>query len=170
MYFHQRWQIGSPFPVLDAKIAQFLMTFQQVRIPLRRDVLNTTLCDKKNCQWHETGRWFSLGTPVSSINKTDRHNRTEILLKVALNTINLTLNRWNDYDLLRWNILTLDIQKMYLIFENETKTENFRAQYKKRKLMRLMSQMCVRKYTSSINNFPRKKKKKHFSLRDWWCI
>ena len=32
----------------------------------------------------------SLGTPVSS-NKTDRHDMTEILLKVALNTINLTL-------------------------------------------------------------------------------
>jgi len=29
------------------------------------------------------------GTPVSSTNKTDRHNITEILLKVALNTINL---------------------------------------------------------------------------------
>jgi hypothetical protein len=27
-----------------------------------------------------------LGTPVSSINKTDCHNVTEILLKVALNT------------------------------------------------------------------------------------
>jgi hypothetical protein len=35
-------------------------------------------------------RWFSLGTPVSSTNKTDHHDRTEILLKVALNTINLT--------------------------------------------------------------------------------
>jgi hypothetical protein len=32
------------------------------------------------------GRWFSLGTPVSSTNKTDRHNIAEILLKVALNT------------------------------------------------------------------------------------
>ena len=32
------------------------------------------------------------GTPVSSTNKTDRHDIiTEILLKVALNTINLTL-------------------------------------------------------------------------------
>jgi hypothetical protein len=31
-----------------------------------------------------TGRWFS---PVSSTNKTDRHDITEILLKVALNTI-----------------------------------------------------------------------------------
>ena len=33
------------------------------------------------------GRWFSLGTPVSSTNKTNRHDITEILLKVALNTI-----------------------------------------------------------------------------------
>jgi hypothetical protein len=30
---------------------------------------------------------FSLGTPVSSTNKTDRHDITEILLKVALNAI-----------------------------------------------------------------------------------
>jgi hypothetical protein len=34
-----------------------------------------------------TGQWFSPGPPVSSINKTDRHDITEILLKVALNTI-----------------------------------------------------------------------------------
>jgi hypothetical protein len=32
------------------------------------------------------GQWFS---PVSSTNKTDRHDITEILLKVALNTLNL---------------------------------------------------------------------------------
>jgi len=31
-----------------------------------------------------TGRWFSLGIPVSSINKTDCHDIIEILLKVAL--------------------------------------------------------------------------------------
>jgi hypothetical protein len=37
-----------------------------------------------------TGWWFSLGTPVSSTNKTDRHYTTEILLNVALNTINQT--------------------------------------------------------------------------------
>ena len=36
-----------------------------------------------------TGQWFSTGTPVSSTNKTDLHDITEILLKVALNTINL---------------------------------------------------------------------------------
>jgi hypothetical protein len=31
-----------------------------------------------------TGQWFSLGTSVSSTNKTDCHDITEILLKVAL--------------------------------------------------------------------------------------
>ena len=34
---------------------------------------------------------FSPSSPVYSTNKTDRHNVTEILLKVVLNTINLTL-------------------------------------------------------------------------------
>jgi hypothetical protein len=31
------------------------------------------------------GRWFSPGTPASSITKTGRHDIAEILLKVALN-------------------------------------------------------------------------------------
>ena len=34
------------------------------------------------------GRWFSPGTPASSTTKTGRHDIAEILLKVALNTIN----------------------------------------------------------------------------------
>ena len=38
-----------------------------------------------------TGWWFSPGTPVSPTNKTDRHDITDILLKVALNTLILTL-------------------------------------------------------------------------------
>ena len=37
------------------------------------------------------GRWFSPGTPVSSTNKTDRHYIAEMLLKVALNIMILTL-------------------------------------------------------------------------------
>ena len=61
-----------------------------VQISLRRGVLDTTLCDKV-CQWLATGRWFSSGTTVSSINKTDHHDITEILLEVALNTITLAL-------------------------------------------------------------------------------
>jgi hypothetical protein len=34
------------------------------------------------------GRWFSPRTPASSTTKTSRHDIAEILLKVALNTIN----------------------------------------------------------------------------------
>jgi hypothetical protein len=34
------------------------------------------------------GQTFSQGTPVSPTNKTDRHDITEILLKVTLKTIN----------------------------------------------------------------------------------
>ena len=42
------------------------------------------------CHWLVAGRWFSPGAPVSYTNKTDRHIITELLLKVALNTITLT--------------------------------------------------------------------------------
>jgi hypothetical protein len=52
-----------------------------------RDVLDTTLCDQV-CQLLATGRWFTLGTLVSSANKTGSHDITEIFLKVALNTRN----------------------------------------------------------------------------------
>jgi len=52
-------------------------------------VLDTTLWDKV-CQWLTTGLWFSTGTPVSSTNKTDCHDITEILVKVALSTTKQT--------------------------------------------------------------------------------
>jgi hypothetical protein len=48
-----------------------------VRIPLRRSVLDTTLCDKV-CQWLATGRWFSPCTPVSSTKKTDCQKKLDI--------------------------------------------------------------------------------------------
>jgi hypothetical protein len=54
----------------------------------------TTLCDKV-CQWLATGWWFSPGPPVSSTNKTDCHDITEILLKVALKTIKQTNKQTN---------------------------------------------------------------------------
>jgi hypothetical protein len=59
-----------------------------VRTSHRWGVLDTTLCDQV-CPWLATGRLFSPGTLVSS-NKTYLHDITEILLKVALNTIPLT--------------------------------------------------------------------------------
>jgi hypothetical protein len=41
-------------------------------VPITTNV-DTTLCDKVY-EWLARGRWFSPGTPVSSTNKTDRHD------------------------------------------------------------------------------------------------
>ena len=70
-----------------------------VLIPFLARCTRTTLCDSL---WLAIGQWFSPGTctPVSSINTTDRHDITEILLNVALNTITLTQSpsksSWDD--------------------------------------------------------------------------
>jgi hypothetical protein len=55
-----------------------------------RDVLDTTLCEKVR-HWLAIGWWFFTCTPVSYTNKNYRYDITEILLKVILNTIVLTL-------------------------------------------------------------------------------
>jgi hypothetical protein len=49
--------------------------------------------DHKVYQLHAHGRWFSPGTPASSITKTGRHDIAEILLKVALTTKNQKINQ-----------------------------------------------------------------------------
>jgi hypothetical protein len=54
-----------------------------VQIPLRRGVLDTTLCDKSLSVTYNR-------SVVSSTNKTDCPEITEKLLQVALNTINPT--------------------------------------------------------------------------------
>ena len=75
----------------------FLKTCQNTSLRL----LDTTLCDTV-LSVSATGRWFSPSTPVSSTNKTDRHDITEILLKVALNTITpffKVLRAWRSLDM-----------------------------------------------------------------------
>ena len=64
--------------------------FMVFKATFNNSVLDTTLCGKV-CQLLAAGQRYSPGTPVSSTNKTDCHDITEILLKVALNTINLNL-------------------------------------------------------------------------------
>ena len=66
-----------------------------------RGVLDTTVCDKV-CQWLVVDRDFSLGSPVSSTNKTDRHLIAEILLKVVLNTIKTKPNHIYKKIVLKW--------------------------------------------------------------------
>jgi hypothetical protein len=46
-------------------------------------------------------------TLCSSINKTDRHDLTEILLKVALNIIQQTSNPYNDHNIYRLFYITI---------------------------------------------------------------
>ena len=58
-------------------------------IPLRARY--TTICDII-CLCNVAGWWFS---PVSSINKTDSHDITEILLKVELSTIKYQIKNRN---------------------------------------------------------------------------
>jgi hypothetical protein len=70
-------------------IYNYLCNQSLLPLVLRRCVLDT-LSDKV-CQWLVTDRWFSSGILVSSTNKTDCHDITEILLKVVLNTKILTL-------------------------------------------------------------------------------
>jgi len=80
------WSYGSwIYNYLCNQCLSPLMLWVRISIMARY----TTLCDKA-CQWLVTGRWFSPGPPVSSTNKTDRHDIIEILLKVALNTIKQT--------------------------------------------------------------------------------
>jgi hypothetical protein len=56
-----------------------------VQIPLLAGVIDTTICEKLVSA--AKGQWFSPGTPVSSINKTDRHDIDEILLNKGNNKI-----------------------------------------------------------------------------------
>jgi hypothetical protein len=70
-------------------------------------------------QWLTTGQWFSPGIPVSSTNKTDSHDITDILLKVALNIITLTLILI--YIPLAYMIIchSFTIVALYIVYENK---------------------------------------------------
>ena len=70
----------------DPIIVGFTTTYVSVPITTKDVSSNPAYGEaySKVFQWLVPGRWFS---PASSTNKTDRHNITEILLKVAFNTI-----------------------------------------------------------------------------------
>ena len=84
--------------LLDRMVVGFTMQ----SVPITTDVVSSnldqgkvsTLCDKV-CQWRVTGQWFSLDPPVSSINKTDCHDKAEILLKGVSITIKTNKQKHN---------------------------------------------------------------------------
>jgi hypothetical protein len=76
-----------------------------------------TSCEFEPRLWRgvlATDQWFSPGPPVSSSNKTDHHDITEIMLKVLLNTITpnplcstlmvLQLHVYNNFSLLMFAV------------------------------------------------------------------
>ena len=79
------------FSQLISFLCNVFIFYSSLSIPLMAGVLDTTLCDKVNCQWLATGRWFSRGTLVFFTNKTDHHDIAEKMMTVALNTITLFL-------------------------------------------------------------------------------
>ena len=107
-----------------------------VGISLRRYVLDTTLCDKV-CHWLAAGRWFYPSTPVSSTNKTERYDITEILLKVALNTITITLIKRRT---VKHNMIQKQIKQKQKTIHSSTKTftrtaHSWRATYTLRRII-----------------------------------
>ena len=103
------WSLSYGIWIYDYLCHQYLSPLTLwVRIPLRRGVLNATLCDKV-CQW------FSPGTLVSSTNKTDHHDIAEILLKLAFNSNNpnpishdsMYVKQQSQRDILQWNLSKL---------------------------------------------------------------
>jgi hypothetical protein len=60
---------------------------------LQKGCTRLAAASDKVYQLFANGRWFSPGTPASSTTKTGRHDRAEILLKVALNTKNQSINQ-----------------------------------------------------------------------------
>jgi hypothetical protein len=69
---------------LKHQMTKLALKYQITKQALKHQMTNQALKHQMTC------RWFSPGTPVSSTNKTDQHDITEILMKVALNTIKQT--------------------------------------------------------------------------------
>jgi hypothetical protein len=82
-YFIVHAKFNNTIPIMFNWSDHSCKCVLRVRMPFRREVIGTTLCDNV-CQWLAAGRRFSQGTRVFSTNKTDRHDITDILLKLAL--------------------------------------------------------------------------------------
>ena len=72
------------------------------------------------CQWLATGWWFSAGTPVSSTNKTDCHDITEILLKHCKPNQTINLIQSVTYIILALDTQNTNIYALTFDFSEET--------------------------------------------------
>jgi hypothetical protein len=91
------------------------------------------------CQWLVTGQWFSLDTPISSTNKTDRPDIIEILLKVALNTITLTPYHCN-------SLIGIYLKELLPIFNLENFTQKVYTIYASYHFKWNLLKLCILAY------------------------
>jgi hypothetical protein len=89
-----------------------------------RGVLDITLCDKV-CQLPVTGCWFYPSNPVSSTNKTDRHNITDILLKVAIHIINNKLQTFHERFYINIQSQAINNSLFSYQYQNSEETKNY---------------------------------------------
>jgi magnesium-transporting ATPase (P-type) len=112
----------SGFPthtVLCFVLVVFILCLANPMLPVFMDCtfLFAPSVFSKVCQWLATGRLFSPGSPVSSTNKTDRHDIAEILLKVALDTIKQTISKrllFTNMSVLKSNYNTSNLKYLQL--------------------------------------------------------
>jgi len=85
--------------------------------------------------------WFSLGPPVSSTNKTDLHDITEILLKVASNTIKqrISLALWLYLRSVLYhitgNFCSFGLKRRHLIFVDFFSSVDWKSRHRKKKIV-----------------------------------
>ena len=79
------WQLDLQLPMLSVPITTAGVSSNLVRGKVH------------SIQHYVTGRWFSPGTTDSSTNKTDRHDVTDLLLKVGFNTINPSIHQYGSH-------------------------------------------------------------------------
>jgi hypothetical protein len=86
--------VGIGFGGQRDQIKDLLRRKVRVRLcKLQKGCTRLAVASDKDYQLLAYGRWFSPGTPASSTTKTGRHDIDEILLKVALNTNNQSMNQ-----------------------------------------------------------------------------
>jgi hypothetical protein len=85
-------------------LSQIWLGFAHGFVNYKKGCIRLAVASDQIYQLLAHGRWFSPGTPVSSTTKTGRHDIAEILLKVALSTINQS-NQSLENMLLNYGIL-----------------------------------------------------------------
>jgi len=115
------WNVFIPFNCYRYKFVCWLAWYlylPSLFVNYQKGCTRLAVASDKVYQLLAHGRWFSLGTPASSTTKTGIHDIAEILLKVALNTINqIKFNKIFVY-LKRYAIHT--VQLFCVLFLGET--------------------------------------------------